>query len=501
MFSTQEKIDNKIFMDLKFTPAKVMLYLIPGLFTGALLFFIFDSEFYFYQAVLAAMVGIPVFLFFILKWTRHTLLALLVFTISFNPSLPVIRNYSTELSVGILLQASDVMVFFIFMYLLFYHIFYKNERKRYDVSVWILGLPIFFWILSGVVSIIPAVNKSIVILELARMLRIVLTFLAVYLCVESPEDIRFLALCILVSLSVQTFLVFIEYGFEQTLFRLPGETREADLAGELLRPGGTLGHSSNYAKFATFCLPVCLALIAVLRKNIWKILLGIVLLFTLVALILTLSRAGLAASLFGLSCVILLLLRSMRHRKGIVAMSLGLFVFGMAVAWFVGGNRLLNRISEDYGSAISRPQMFSVAWNVIKAHPVTGVGLNNYTLIAPDYDSTDEAISVTFPHPVHNIYMLYAAEMGIPGALSFIWFLLATIVLAFKRSFKEWLGDDSIIIKAIGIGIGCAWMQGLVDWGFRASNVHTSYLAVFAAALIALLSLQRDNIAVNQNER
>ena len=88
----------------------------------------------------------------------------------------------------------------------------------------------------------------------------------------------------------------------------------------------------------------------------------------------------------------------------------------------------------------------------------------------------------------------HAAEIGVPGALVFIWFIIATIMLAFHRKWKIILPDDYILLRAVGIGIMFCWAQGLIGWGFRSSNVHTSSLALFAGALLLLYKIPKAKI-------
>ena len=484
--STYRNVNRSSFLSAKTTLRNLIPYIFLGLYFGAILCYVLANEFYFYQAVLAAMFGVPIVILFLLYSPRRTLLGLLVLTIPFNPSFHLVRDNSTEFSLGIAFHTSDIIVIFIFVYVFISKINANDKKLKSFASIWHLGLPLMLWIVAGIVSILPADNKAIAILELVRMLRMYMIFSAVFLLVKKPKDIRFIAACLVIALSVQSVLVLMEYVLGQPFFRLPGGTRGVDIASDIYRPGGTMGHSGNYAKFATLCLPVCLAFMLTIRNNIGRIFFGGTCISTLLGLILTLSRAAIAASLFGLFWLLLIKLRTMKQNK---LMVLALFIFlilGLAMSWRVGGNQLMLRIKDDGGSAITRPQMFSVAWNVIKTHPFLGVGLNNYTLIAPEYDRTREAISIEFPHPVHNIFLLYAAEIGIPGAVFFIWFLVGTILLAFKHSSQARISSVSVLLKAIGVGITCAWLQGLIAWAFRASIVHSSYLVIFAGALVAL---------------
>jgi len=465
----------------------LILLVLLGLCFGGTLCYVLVSRFYFYEAVLAMLFGIPILSVLLLYRPRQTLLALLILTIPFNPSFHLATDTSTEFSVGIMVYTSDIVVIMIFVYLFISKILNREKAPPPKGALWPLSLPLSLWILAGIASGFAAFNTNIALYEMFRMFRMFLVFCAAYAIVEEPDDIRFIATCLLLALAIQTILVFAEYVFGHPLLRLPGERREADIATGFIRPGGTMGHSGNFAKFATLCLPGCFASIFYIRKHIFRVILvGTVIMGSLAALALTVSRAGIACSLIGLSWIFTILGKLTTKKGVVILVSLTVLVAGLGFSWYLGGERLMNRIQEDGGSALSRLPMFAVAWNMIKRNPILGVGLNNYTLVAPDYDKTPEAISVVYKHPVHNIFLLYAAEMGIPGTVCFIWFLCGTIVLALKGISREPAGVNSILMKAIGVGLACSWIQGLVDWGFRASIVHTSYLGLLAGAIIAI---------------
>ena len=470
----------------KSTFSKPLLCIFLGIVFGVVLSYALVTQFYFYQAVIAGILCLPFIFVFLLYSPRQSLLSLLVLTIPFNPCFHIIRDQSFKFGIGLKFYTSDLVVILIFIYLFISNCFDIRERHNCPTSIWQLALPLLLWIIAGAISFIPAVNKSIAIIELIRMLRIFLIFFAIYKLVDKPEDFRLIAISLVIAFAIQAALVSMEYFAGHPLLRLPGESREADIAGLLFRPSGSMGHSSNFAKLASLCLPICLAFIYVIQKNIWRIVVGLVLVTGLVSLIFTVSRAGFATSIFGLVWVSLLILKNKRRKAVKIVVPIIMLFIGMGLAWSLGGSRFMSRIQWDQGSALSRPQMYSVAWNVIKSHPFLGVGLNNYTLVASYYDNTPSAISINFPHPVHNIFLLHAAEMGILGAAFFIWFLFATISKAFKHSSDAKFLLDSVLAKAMGIGITCSWLQGLIGWGFRGSIIHASYLAIIAGALATL---------------
>jgi len=487
------------FLGGKSTFSKLIFCIFLGIVFGSAIAYCLITQFYFHQAIVVGILFLPFIIVFLAYSPRQSLLSLLVLTIPFNPCFHVIHKKSFAFDTDLNFWTSDVVVLCIFIYLLISKDIYIRKRHNSPSAFWSLGLPLLLWITAGAISIVPAVDRSISIIELIRMLRIFLIFVAVYKLVDKPEDLRLIVISLIVAFSIQITLVLIEYYAGHPILRLPGEMREADIVGIIFRPSGSMGHSSNFAKFAALCLPICYAFLHYNRKTIGRIGLSVVLIGGLVALTLTVSRAGIVGSLFGLVWVFLLMTKKIKRKHGIVLASLTLLIIGIGLSWLLGKDRLMSRMQEDFGSARSRPQMFSVAWNVIKAHPVIGIGLNNYTLIAPNYDRTSNRISISFPMPVHNIYMLYMAEMGILGVSFFLWFLFGTVLKSFKCSLNARLLSNSVIMKGIGIGITCSWLQGLTGMGFRSSIVHLSYLAIIAG-ILAALSYYYQNQRVDKNQ-
>lgn len=78
---------------------------------------------------------------------------------------------------------------------------------------------------------------------------------------------------------------------------------------------------------------------------------------------------------------------------------------------------------------------------MIKESPFYGVGLNNFIVHLPKFWVQS---GVYFLQPVHNIFLLVAAETGLVGLLAFLWFLWLMI----KRLI---LGNQSFLLLALGV--------------------------------------------------
>lgn len=92
---------------------------------------------------------------------------------------------------------------------------------------------------------------------------------------------------------------------------------------------------------------------------------------------------------------------------------------------FIGG--FFYRFAPTLSGQEAVSQRFSLAQmaiKMIKANPLAGVGLNNFIPQLPNYW---QQFGMTYwLQPVHNIFLLIAAETGLVGLLIFLWLLVLT---------------------------------------------------------------------------
>jgi O-antigen ligase len=82
-------------------------------------------------------------------------------------------------------------------------------------------------------------------------------------------------------------------------------------------------------------------------------------------------------------------------------------------------------------SFFQRLELAKNALQLIKQNPLIGVGLNNFIVNLPKFQKGQ----ILWLQPVHNIYLLVAAETGIIGLLIFFWFLFLT----FKKLLNSYI--------------------------------------------------------------
>ncbi|MFH0726588.1 MAG: O-antigen ligase family protein [Pseudomonadota bacterium] len=233
------------------------------------------------------------------------------------------------------------------------------------------------------------------------------------------------------------------------------------------RVSGTFGHPNSLAGYLVMLVLINLALFWAPISGIARLALWPTLLLMSTALILTFSRGGwLALGFGGMLTFYFCFLRWIKHRPLSFLLSLALLV-----VFFITSVGLITPLRqrlflEDYGAAQSRIPMTQVALNIIDHHPWLGIGLGNYTFAAPGYDNSSIGISYEFPRPVHNEFLLIAAEQGLPALGLFLVILLSVVIQLFRLSQSR--TDPILPYVAIGLlGTFLAWsIFRLMDYNY-----------------------------------
>ncbi len=93
------------------------------------------------------------------------------------------------------------------------------------------------------------------------------------------------------------------------------------------------------------------------------------------------------------------------------------------------------------------------AFNLIKQNPLLGIGLGNFVAVFGQYYNN---LQPWMFQPVHNIYLLAAAETGIADLLAFLWFLFLTVKSAWRKR-------KDLITGCLLLVVSCFLFFGLFD--------------------------------------
>ena len=166
----------------------------------------------------------------------------------------------------------------------------------------------------------------------------------------------------------------------------------------------------------------------------------------------------------------------------------------IAVALYFGGPEgLQERIRSIRPSANqSRVIMWRTGLNMIAAHPLLGVGPEQVGPRFTEFQPDDvEDLPPGFYGHLHNVYIHYAAERGIPAALIVVW-LFAQILLDMRRGLRRLprASDDRRFL--LQSGATCALAIAVLscfDVTLGDSEVLAAFLAVTAVAYRGLAEM------------
>jgi hypothetical protein len=154
---------------------------------------------------------------------------------------------------------------------------------------------------------------------------------------------------------------------------------------------------------------------------------------------------------------------------------------------------LASRQRVTMSDTSGRSSIWTVAWRVIQAHPLLGVGNDNFILVEGRYINRPGAIQANFivvaPKLTHNTFLEALADLGIPGLLTLLAVLGCAITAAVRAArIFERCGDRGmeLISRTVVLAIVAVLTSDL----FVASG-YAKYLWILLAVCPALLSLAR----------
>lgn len=308
------------------------------------------------------------------------------------------------------------------------------------------------------VAVEPSFSFNMIFLQLKSYL--LLVFVANY--VRDVHTLRLACYAFAGVLLFEGFVVFEQksIGVIFTAENLGRKIQLVSKAGmdKIERVSGTLGHPNALAMYLNLILPWII--FQFLEEKKWRIrayLLGAILVAIFVEM-LTGSRGAWMG--FGLTMGIGMVLWMHRNGKNVLV--------GMGVAGFIGitlftiafatsSTFRLRVVEGDQASAEVRVPLMDVAKEMIATHPLTGVGLDNYTRWMALYDRTTYRVATNYDQPVHNTYLLMAAETGVIALALFIFVIVRQIWDAFWLFWRS-RGPPA----TLSLGLFCALITWLI---------------------------------------
>jgi len=286
-----------------------------------------------------------------------------------------------------------------------------EPAKRRDKNI-VVVLAILF-VLSFLPSLINAQNKLLVlgsVLSLALMIYAV--FLGVNYIILRGDFFNFLIKILIISAALSSVYALTIYFSNFDFVRF--EAR----ASALFAGANTLGGMMVFSIIWTLTYFIHTDG----RRKLW---LGLALLVMILALIFSFSRG---AWLGAIGAMISYGFWEKRARfKLVIALLLAIILF-FSIPLLRA--RLVSIVNLFHPLTQERIYIWRATWNMIKAHPLLGVGMGNFSLAYEEYML--EGAKISNPSFAHNIFLNIWVEGGLMALLSFTGIVIITFVKGFR---------------------------------------------------------------------
>ncbi len=258
-----------------------------------------------------------------------------------------------------------------------------------------------------------------------------------------------------------------------------GQNLEEGAGGRMEGGWLGLGHPNMFAAMLLMTMPIWFFAVSHLKHGIRRLVAEVAVINGFLGILFTYSRSAWVGSMLGVGLVGLADRKSLKRIFlfgaifAIAAQTVVLFTLDMNLVEVV-----VNRIHElETTTFSSRPYIYASAIQVIKAHPLFGVGLGAFRAHAP-------AIPLGWvPMHSHNVYLAYAAEAGIPAAFFFTILVIRLLAMSVRnlRAMGRVPGYGFIALGS------CGALLGLVAQTMAVQIFHHRILGFGFYALAAIV--------------
>ncbi len=364
-----------------------------------------------------------------------------------------------------------------------------------------LGFMLFFF-LYACFSVAISDPQLFGLFELSKMLRGIIVFLASALFVRTTRELRLLVVALGYAVCWQGVLGLYQRYHDGTF-----------------RVVGIIGDPNSLSMYLCMVSPVFVAAITSDFQKWVKRLCAAALLLGALGVILTISRAGVAAMVTvlagaAIACTSLAEITPKKICVGLVAVLVAVGIF--AKAWNTLESRYKEAsLSEEYDTS---PKTQGRGYYILLAKTIAGdrwlgVGLNNWSYWVSNeygpklgwhfvpYIGTENYPSDVVPSgrgnldaaqaaPAHNLGALTLGELGIPGFIIFAFVWMRWFQMGASFLWKRF--SDPEVRMGIGFFFACwgVFLQSLTEWVYRQTAIFFTF-NIILGALASLYCLKR----------
>ena len=272
---------------------------------------------------------------------------------------------------------------------------------------------------------------------------------------------------------------------------------------------GTFVYRNHYANFLVLCLAVSIGYLvstletrslptrkAKLRSALTSLLNGkalvrICLAIMVIALVMSRSRMGNTAFFVAMTITGLLGLYLIKNKtRGLTLLIISMFIIDIFIlsAWF-GLDKVQERLVQTSLEQESRDEVVRDALPLLSDFALSGSGMGSFYGIFPGYQS--EYVRLFYDH-VHNDYLQFAIEAGVPATL----LLLFLVSWCFYSAVNAMRTREDSVMR--GVAFGCVMaifamaLHMTVDFPLQAPANAAYFVTIMALSLVST-RVKREN--------
>jgi len=325
----------------------------------------------------------------------------------------------------------------LFLFFLIIWVIYKGTTIE---KIHTLKYPLILFCSALIISVVFSIDKLNSLKELYKYINGILLFLIVA-SLTSENKIRLMHTVILAGLIISLLAIYqYSLGFRHTLDYMSREKIINPFASDYIQRKRAFFPFVTPNVLADYLIMIIPLTLTIPKNRIWFIL---PLSF---ALLLTQSVGAFLSILLAL--VIYLYLQGKFEKRKVLFLTGLLLIIGLT---FMLRSATQKQHLQPIFSTVMRLNYWKDTFRIIKASPLTGIGLGNFNLIQSRYS--------------HNSYLQIWAEMGILGIAAWLWLIFISFNIGFKKLKKNGDQQGSITISLI-LASTVFLIHNLIDFSF-----------------------------------
>jgi O-antigen ligase len=254
------------------------------------------------------------------------------------------------------------------------------------------------------------------------------------------------------------------------------------------------GSPNNVGLFLGRCLPFMLAYLLIAIDRVRRFATAIIIIPTVLALLLSQSAGAIFLGVPISTAVVIALVWRRRAILPLISLAVaGIIAFAVAVR----SARFARLLDFSSGTNFARIRVWQSAMNVIRDHPFTGLGLDQFLYAFQGrYIMPDAWQEPNLSHP-HNFILDFWVRLGVLGVFAFLWIqsLFWKVTLQVYR--LSWQKDTIVLALAVG---AMGSMANLLGHGLVDNSIYVHDLTFVFVFVLALCQNLKNVCAIDAQD-